>query len=190
MRCAYHPGKPAQEHCEDCGRACCTSCLPPGMVPPLCPVCSARETARTGIPIVMPEPAAPAETPDPASYLAAEAPAVLPTPGIFPFSLSAGGPIPSLPTPVNTPVNDGPRIMCPQAKRALRLAIIGIVCGGFFLEIPALILASQAKKLITLYPSYDGKKAATAAQVIAIVYLSLFSLGIIIAYLTGMISTH
>lgn len=68
---------------------------------------------------------------------------------------------------------------CKEADEALKYALIGLICFGIVLEPMALVKANNAKKMIALNPRLTGAGKATAAQIIAIVGLILWILGII-----------
>lgn len=76
-------------------------------------------------------------------------------------------------------VNDGPVGVCTEASEALKYALVGIVCLGFILQPIALVKAIKAKKEIAQNPRLEGSGKATAAMVIAIIWLCLFGLGIL-----------
>jgi len=60
----------------------------------------------------------------------------------------------------------GPKETLPEAKEALKYAIIGIFCFGFILGPMAIIKGTSAKKKISMDPRYEGEGMATAAQII------------------------
>jgi hypothetical protein len=60
----------------------------------------------------------------------------------------------------------GPKQTHPEAKDALKYAIIGIFCVGFILGPLAIVKATSAKKKISMDPRYEGEGMATAAQII------------------------
>ena len=60
----------------------------------------------------------------------------------------------------------GPKQTLPEAKDALKYAIIGIFCFGFILGPLAIVKATSAKKAIAQDPRYEGEGMATAAQII------------------------
>lgn len=60
----------------------------------------------------------------------------------------------------------GPKQTLPEAKDALKFAIIGIFCFGFILGPLAIVKATSAKKAIAQDPRYEGEGMATAAQII------------------------
>ena len=63
-------------------------------------------------------------------------------------------------------VYTGPKQTLPEAKEALKYAIIGIFCFGFVLGPMAIVKATSAKKKLSMDPRYEGEGLATAAQVI------------------------
>ena len=69
----------------------------------------------------------------------------------------------------------GPKQTLPEAKEALKYAIIGIFCFGFILGPLAIVKGTSAKKAIAMDPRYDGEGMATAAQIIGgiVCFLSL-----------------
>ena len=50
----------------------------------------------------------------------------------------------------------GPKETLPEAKEALKFAIIGIFCLGFVLGPMAIVKGTSAKKTIAMDPRYDG----------------------------------
>lgn len=68
---------------------------------------------------------------------------------------------------------------CKEANDALTCAIVGIFCFGIILEPIALVRASKAKKKIAMNPRLLGSGKATAAQIIGVIALILWVLGII-----------
>ncbi|HKU74466.1 MAG TPA: DUF4190 domain-containing protein [Pyrinomonadaceae bacterium] len=60
----------------------------------------------------------------------------------------------------------GPKQTLPEAKDALKFAIIGIFCFGFILGPIAIVKGTSAKKKIEMDPRYEGEGMATAAQII------------------------
>lgn len=80
----------------------------------------------------------------------------------------------------------GPKQTLPEAKDALKYAIIGIFCFGFILGPLAIIKGTSAKKAIAEDPRYEGEGMATAAQIIGgivcllslIYFIGLFSRGV------------
>ena len=69
----------------------------------------------------------------------------------------------------------GPKQTLPEAKEALKYAIIGIFCFGFILGPLAIVKGTNAKKAIAMDPRYEGEGMATAAQIIGgiVCFLSL-----------------
>ena len=78
-----------------------------------------------------------------------------------------------------TPVVEEATLPCKEADEALKYALIGIVCFGIILEPMALSKASKAKKMMALNPRLTGAGKASAAQIIGVVALILWVLGII-----------
>ncbi len=60
----------------------------------------------------------------------------------------------------------GPKQTLPEAKDALKYAIIGIFCFGFILGPMAIVKGTSAKKKLSMDPRYEGEGMATAAQII------------------------
>ena len=71
---------------------------------------------------------------------------------------------------------------CPQAKEALITAIISLFCCAIILGPWALVKANEAKKKIDANPYLTGRGMATAAQVIAVVGLILWGLGLLLRF--------
>ena len=78
----------------------------------------------------------------------------------------------------------GPKETLPEAKEALKYAIIGIFCFGFVLGPMAIVKGTSAKKAIAMDPRYDGEGMATAAQIIGGI-VCLLSLLYIVGLITG-----
>ena len=78
----------------------------------------------------------------------------------------------------------GPKETLPEAKEALKYAIIGIFCFGFVLGPLAIVKGTSAKKAIAMDPRYEGEGMATAAQIIGGI-VCLLSLLYIIGLITG-----
>lgn len=80
----------------------------------------------------------------------------------------------------------GPRQTLPEAKEALKYAIIGIFCFGFILGPLAIVKGTNAKKAIAEDPRYEGEGLATAAQIIGgivsllsvLYFIGLFTRGV------------
>lgn len=80
----------------------------------------------------------------------------------------------------------GPKQTLPEAKDALKYAIIGILCFGFILGPLAIVKGTSAKKAIAEDPRYEGEGIATAAQIIGgivcllwfLYFIGLFSRGV------------
>jgi len=79
-----------------------------------------------------------------------------------------------------TPVFESVTEVSPDAKEALKYAIIGLFCFGIILEPIAISKALKAKKMIAANPNLTGSGRATAALIIAIVGLLLWVAGIIV----------
>ena len=60
----------------------------------------------------------------------------------------------------------GPKQTAPEAKDALKFALIGLICFGFVFGPLAIIRGTQAKKTIAMNPRLEGEGLATAAQII------------------------
>jgi hypothetical protein len=73
----------------------------------------------------------------------------------------------------------GVKETAPEAKEALRYAIIGLFCFGFILGPLAIAKGASAKRTIAADPRYEGEGIATAAQIIGGIELGLFVLYII-----------
>lgn len=78
------------------------------------------------------------------------------------------------------PVVSQPTRTCKAATESLILSIVGLICCGIILEPWALAKASNAKKEIDANPNLGGRGMATAAQVIAIIGLILWVIGMVI----------
>ena len=80
----------------------------------------------------------------------------------------------------------GPKQTLPEAKEALKYAIIGIFCFGFILGPLAIVKGTSAKKAIAEDPRYEGEGMATAAQIIGgivcllslLYFIGLFTRGV------------
>jgi hypothetical protein len=80
----------------------------------------------------------------------------------------------------------GPKQTLPEAKEALKYAIIGIFCFGFILGPLAIVKGTSAKKAIAEDPRYEGEGMATAAQIIGgfvcllslLYFIGLFTQGV------------
>lgn len=70
----------------------------------------------------------------------------------------------------------GEKKTAPEAKEALRLAIIGMFCFGVILGPIAIVKATSAKRTIAMDPRLGGEGIATAAQILGVVELVLFAL--------------
>jgi hypothetical protein len=66
-----------------------------------------------------------------------------------------------------------------QARDALLLSIFGLFCCAIIFEPMALSKASEAKRLIDADHRLDGRGMATAAQVIAVIGLVIWALGLL-----------
>lgn len=73
----------------------------------------------------------------------------------------------------------------PEAKDALKFAIIGLFCFGIILGPLAIIKGTSAKRTIAMDPRYDGEGIATAAQILGGIEVALYVLGIFGAILGG-----
>jgi hypothetical protein len=71
-------------------------------------------------------------------------------------------------------IQEGATFPCKQASSALIFAIIGLIFIGIILEPIAISKALKAKKIISTNPRLTGSNKATAAIIIAIIYLLLF----------------
>lgn len=65
---------------------------------------------------------------------------------------------------------------CKQASDALKFAIVGILIIGIILEPIAILKALKAKKMIRADRRLTGSNKATAALIIAVIYLLLITL--------------
>lgn len=74
----------------------------------------------------------------------------------------------------------GPKETLPEAKEALKLAIIGIFCFGIVLGPMAIVKATSAKKTIAQDPRYEGEGVATAAQIIGGIVTLLYVVNILV----------
>ena len=68
----------------------------------------------------------------------------------------------------------GPKRTSPEAKEAIRFAIIGLFCFGFVLGPLAIIRGTAAKKSIAMNPTLEGEGLATAAQIIGGIEVLLY----------------
>lgn len=68
----------------------------------------------------------------------------------------------------------GKKYTSPEAKEALRFAIIGLFCFGFILGPLAIIRGTAAKKSIATSPMLEGEGLATAAQIIGGIEVLLY----------------
>lgn len=75
----------------------------------------------------------------------------------------------------------GPKETLPEAKEALKYAIIGIFCFGFILGPMAIVKGTSAKKAIAMDPRYDGEGMATAAQIVGGLVCLLYIVNILLA---------
>ncbi|HET6979664.1 MAG TPA: DUF4190 domain-containing protein [Pyrinomonadaceae bacterium] len=73
----------------------------------------------------------------------------------------------------------GPKETLPEAKEALKYAIIGIFCFGIVLGPMAIVKGTSAKKTIAMDPRYEGEGMATAAQIIGGLVTLLYFLNIV-----------
>jgi len=60
----------------------------------------------------------------------------------------------------------GPKRTAPEAKEALKYALIGLICLGPVLGPLAIVKGTAAKKTIAINPMLEGEGLATAAQII------------------------
>jgi len=60
----------------------------------------------------------------------------------------------------------GPKRTAPEAKEALKYALIGLICLGPVLGPLAIVKGTSAKKTIAINPMLEGEGLATAAQII------------------------
>lgn len=74
----------------------------------------------------------------------------------------------------------GPKETLPEAKEALKYAIIGIFCFGIVLGPMAIVKGTSAKKAIAMDPRYEGEGMATAAQIIGGLVTLLYFVNIIL----------
>ena len=74
----------------------------------------------------------------------------------------------------------GPKQTLPEAKEALKYAIIGIFCVGFILGPLAIIKGTSAKKTIAMDPRYEGEGMATAAQIIGGIVCLLYVVNLLV----------
>ena len=72
----------------------------------------------------------------------------------------------------------GEKLTAPEAKAALKYAIIGLFCFGIILGPIAISKGAAAKRQIATDPTLGGEGIATAAQVIGGIEIVLFILGI------------
>ena len=79
----------------------------------------------------------------------------------------------------------GVKETAPEAKEALRFAIIGLFCFGIILGPLAIARAASAKRTIAADPRYDGEGIATAAQILGGIEVGLFALYIFAAIMGG-----
>ena len=74
----------------------------------------------------------------------------------------------------------GPKQTLPEAKEALKYAIIGIFCVGMILGPMAIVKGTSAKKAIAMDPRYEGEGMATAAQIIGGIVCLLYIVNILV----------
>ena len=81
-----------------------------------------------------------------------------------------------------TPAGDytGPKETHPEAKEALKYAIIGIFCVGMILGPMAIVKGTSAKKAIAMDPRYEGEGMATAAQIIGGIVTLLYVVNLLL----------
>ena len=74
----------------------------------------------------------------------------------------------------------GPKETHPEAKEALKYAIIGIFCVGMILGPMAIVKGTSAKKAIAMDPRYEGEGMATAAQIIGGIVCLLYVVNLLV----------
>lgn len=74
----------------------------------------------------------------------------------------------------------GPKETHPEAKEALKYAIIGIFCVGMILGPMAIVKGNSAKKAIAMDPRYEGEGMATAAQIIGGIVCLLYVVNLLL----------
>jgi hypothetical protein len=74
----------------------------------------------------------------------------------------------------------GPKETLPEAKEALKYAIIGIFCFGIILGPMAIAKGASAKKQIAMDPRYEGEGMATAAQIIGGIVCLIYVINLIV----------
>ncbi|HKR13635.1 MAG TPA: DUF4190 domain-containing protein [Pyrinomonadaceae bacterium] len=79
----------------------------------------------------------------------------------------------------------GVKETAPEAKEALKFAIIGLFCFGIILGPLAIVKGASAKRTIAMDPRYEGEGIATAAQIIGGIEVGLFVLYIFAAVMGG-----
>ncbi len=80
-------------------------------------------------------------------------------------------------------IQENVTIVCKEASDALKFAIVGVLIIGIILEPIAILKALKAKKMINTNPRLTGSGKATAALIIAIIYLLLITIFISVFYL-------
>jgi len=75
---------------------------------------------------------------------------------------------------------------CKEARDALILSIVGICICAIIMEPYALTKAHQAKRMIEMNPQLSGWGQATAAQIIAVIGLILFAVGVLSNFAGGL----
>lgn len=78
-----------------------------------------------------------------------------------------------------TPALDEGTVPCKEAGEALTYAIISLFCFGIILGPVAISKASKAKQMIDADPQLTGRSKAAAAQVIGVIAIVFFVVGII-----------
>lgn len=87
--------------------------------------------------------------------------------------------------PVASGEYTGVKQTAPEAKEALKYAIIGLFCFGIILGPLAIARGASAKRTIAADPRYEGEGIATAAQIIGGIEIGLFVLYILSAIAGG-----
>jgi len=77
----------------------------------------------------------------------------------------------------------GPKTLAPDAKKALTSAIISIFICAPILAPRAIKTAKEAKALIDGNPAYGGRGMATAAQVIGVLAILLWVIGLLTRFI-------
>lgn len=77
------------------------------------------------------------------------------------------------------PIVEEATVPCEEAGEALKYAIIGIFCFGIILGPIAISKAREAKRLIEADPTLTGAGKASAAQIIGVVVIILWVVGML-----------